>query len=473
MTRPDHPAADDLTASPAAAAAASPERMASSAPGPTARLASIRSRLAWLLVGAALVWGGVASVAVWLAVRHEVNELLDETLQASAEVLVSLLARNGVHADAPTLAAPGATGREEHFAWQLVGPGAQVLLRSPRAPERPFMPLATTGFAEATSGWRVYGMPFGVQGQVLYVAQTRAERLEAQAEVAWSSIWAALAIGTLSAWWLRRRVRRELQPLAGLASDLERYEPLAPGARLPPASRLELARVHDAIEALGRRLAQRVASERAFSGHAAHALRTPLAGIDTQLAVALREAPESMRPRLERVRQAAGRLTRVVSALLALFRSGVELQWQPVSLEPLLARLPLEGLELQVQADHAPMADPDLLTAALLNLLDNALRHGARRVQVRLQREGDGERLILADDGRGVAPDRRADLQAALDAQDYEGRMGLGLMLTDLVVRAHGGRLNLPAAQRGFVVELVLGPAPQPGAGAPDRSVRP
>lgn len=96
-----------------------------------------------------------------------------------------------------------------------------------------------------------------------------------------------------------------------------------------------------------------------------------------------------------------------------------------------------------------------------------------RRVQVRLQREGDGERLILADDGQGVAPDRRADLQAALDAQDYEGRMGLGLMLTDLVVRAHGGRLNLPAAQRGFVVELVLGPAPQPGAGAPDRSVRP
>ena len=80
--------------------------------------------------------------------------------------------------------------------------------------------------------------------------------------------------------------------------------------------------MHDAISALGERLARRVANERAFSAHAAHALRTPLAGIDTQLAVAQREAPASLQPRLARVREAAGRLTRVVSALLALFRSG-------------------------------------------------------------------------------------------------------------------------------------------------------
>jgi hypothetical protein len=40
-----------------------------------------------------------------------------------------------------------------------------------------------------------------------------------------------------------------------------------------------------------------------------------------------------MQPRLARVREAAGRLTRVVSALLALFRSGAELQWQAVDLQ--------------------------------------------------------------------------------------------------------------------------------------------
>jgi len=35
--------------------------------------------------------------------------------------------------------------------------------------------------------------------------------------------------------------------------------------------------------------------------------------------------------------------------------------------------------------------------------------------------------------------------------------MGLGLMLADLVARAHGGRLHLPAVAQGFAVELELG----------------
>ncbi|MBK9362956.1 MAG: hypothetical protein IPM99_18555 [Rubrivivax sp.] len=60
--------------------------------------------------------------------------------------------------------------------------------------------------------------------------------------------------------------------------------------------------MHDAIEALGERLARRVANERAFGAHSAHALRTPLAGIDLQLAVAEREAPPALQPRLARAR---------------------------------------------------------------------------------------------------------------------------------------------------------------------------
>jgi len=48
-----------------------------------------------------------------------------------------------------------------------------------------------------------------------------------------------------------------------------------------------------------------VAAERAFNAHAAHALRTPLAGLDAQIAVALREAPEPLQGRLERIRAGA------------------------------------------------------------------------------------------------------------------------------------------------------------------------
>lgn len=424
---------------------------------------SIRSRLSRVLVGVALVWGLIVSMVVWLAVRHEVEELLDDTLKASAEVLVQLIGADLEHVEAnppPALT----NGQDERFAWQLVGPAGTVLQRSARAPRTPWMPLATVGFADAADQWRVYGMRLARADRVLYVAQTREERREAQGEVAFSSVCAALVIALASAWWLRRRVRDELQPLTALAGALAQYEPLQPGVRLEPAAREELKPIHDAIESLGQRLARRVSDERAFSAHAAHALRTPLAGIDAQLAMALRECAPEQRERLARVRQAAGRLTRVVSALLALFRSGVEVQWHHFDLAALLERLPpLDGVELVVRAAKPLSADPDLLTAALLNLLDNAVSHGAKRIEVDVDpMAGGGASVVIADDGRGADEERRRSLAAALAEQHYEGRTGLGLMLADMVARAHGGGIELPVVERGFQVRLRLGPAPAP-----------
>ena len=108
---------------------------------------------------------------------------------------------------------------------------------------------------------------------------------------------------------------------------------------------------------------------------------------------------------------------------------------------------------MRVQAGVPLRADADLLTAALLNLLDNAARHGASTVTLSAPAAG---LLQVHDDGSGVTPERRLALQQARDAQDYEGRMGLGLMLADLVARAHGGALSLPDAGPGFTAVLRL-----------------
>ncbi len=431
---------------------------------PRSPLPSIHQRLARAVMLTALAWGLAVSVVVWFSVRHEVNELLDDSLRASAEVLRGLLER-----DAGALLARGDHALRDtpggaRFAWQLVDTGPRVLLRSAQAPDTPWLPAPRAGFSNAVPRWRVYGV--ALEGdRTLYVAQSRAERREALAEVSVSSIAAALLVGLLAVVWLRVRVRHELAPLDALSEALGRYEPLEPGADLAAATRAELLPMHDAVLALGRRLSQRVASERAFTAHAAHALRTPLAGIDAQLAVALREAPPALEARLQRVRAAAGRLARVVTALLALFRSGVRLQRQPVDVAAMLARLPVDGLTVDAAPGRVD-ADPDLLAAALLNLLDNASRHGARRVQVALA----GQCLTLADDGPGADDARRAAMQQVLDRQDYdsrEGGLGLGLMLADLVARAHGGRLLLPAGGRGFTVALDLGPAPAAQNAAP------
>ncbi len=416
------------------------------------RTPSIRARLANALLLWAVLWGVGVAVAVGYAAQEEVDELLDESLQATAAVLANAL-RVAYRDGGPGLdAAPLPAAGEGEFAWQLVAASGAVLQRAANAPEQALRPLATAGFS-ATDEWRVFGVAMGSQGRMLYVAHSLRERREVQAEVAMSAVLAALSIGLLGHWWLRARVRHELRPLERLTDKLERHDPLDRAQALGVAERAELAPVHAAIDQLGQRLARRVAHERAFSSHAAHALRTPLAGMDAQLAVALRESTPAVQQRLQRVREASGRLQRVVQALLDLFRVGGDVQRSAVDLKALLAHLPVVGIEVAVQANGPLQADPDLLAAALANLLDNAQRYGARHVVVSQPRPGT---VRVHDDGPGATPERLRVLREALGAQDYDDHTGLGLMLADLVARSHGGSLRLPEAAQGFVVELIL-----------------
>ncbi len=449
----------------------------------TRSVPTISGRLANALTVWSLLWGLAVGLAVWQAARHEVDELLDDTLVASAGLL-SALAHSADAAQAgqapsaaldslrvPAVAAtaqPPATGGSGRFAWQVLARDGTVLSRSPLAPAESWHAGAELGRRPDNQGeWRVHGVPLADDGRMLYVAQSRAERREASADVASNAVLSALAIGLMGHLWLRLRVRRELQPLQGLSDRLATLSPddgpRAPGDGpgdawhpLGPASRAELQPVHRAIELLTSQLRARIAHERAFAGHAAHALRTPLAGIDAQLAVVLRDCPAALQPRLQRVRDAAGRLQSVVSALLGLFRSGAHVQPLVVDVAQLVARLPTAAVTVQVAPGTQVLADPDLLAAALGNLLDNAQRHGARVVWIESPVPGA---LRITDDGPGVPPGRLQQLQAALDGQAYEGTTGLGLMLADRVARAHGGRVNLQQASCGFTVELQLGQA--------------
>ncbi|MFO1218096.1 MAG: histidine kinase dimerization/phospho-acceptor domain-containing protein [Burkholderiaceae bacterium] len=424
---------------------------------------SIRRRLARALLLWAVALGATVAFAVGVAVHKEVDELLDDALLASADVTAELLrpqadaliaAQSG---GSPPSAVPSGGNR---FAWQIVGPAREVLLRSPGAPAEPYVSAPVAGFVTAPN-WRVYVQALGADGRMLLVAQSREERREARFEVGRHAMLATLAASLLGWVLLRTALGHELRPLRDLSRRLAGYDPLQPGATLGAATRAELSPMHEAIDHLAQRLQQRMASERAFSAHAAHALRTPLAGLDAQLAVAQREAPQAMRPRMDRMRQATRRLQQVVTALLTLFRSGAELRRRPVTLAELVDRLPVEGLHIALGDEQARVnADPDLMSAALANLFDNALRHGARNVRVDMP----GPYVVrLGDDGPGLDAARRAGLQAALDAAQYEDLTGLGLMLADVVARAHGGRLKLGGSDgdRGFVVEMHLAAAPE------------
>ncbi len=424
------------------------------------RRPSLRRRLGATVIMVSLVWSVALAGIVTYTVRQAADALLDNALQESAEILYGLIRSHVDTVPVPNGRALPAPPHDEHLVWQVVSAQGTVRWRSHRAPDVPLLAAPQPGFAQAvagTGGWRVYGMALG-RGEQLYVAQVAHVRQELSWRAAATSAVVALLAGALSALWLSRRMSRALQPLGELSAAVNQYDPLKPARAPLPATVSELEPMRRAIHELGERLARRVSSERSFAAHAAHALRTPLAGMMAQLAVAQVKSPPEALPHLQRMETALVRLRSVVSALLALFRAEqAEPRLQPLRLSELVRHLPVESLQVSVTQDGEFWGDGDLLAAALLNLLDNAQKHGATVVQLRLDADQgpDGPwHLRITDNGQGLTPQASAALQARLDAQAYAELGGLGLMLSDLIGRVHGGRLGLHSLPAGLRVDL-------------------
>ena len=418
---------------------------------------SISQRLSRAIVQMAIVWGAASAVLVGWAAHHEMDEGMDSTLQESAEILLGVLSYHQERLPWGSGQAMPAPPHVERLVWQLVSPSQEVLLRSHGAPDLALSASRSEGLTDAVDGSRVIGLPFPAHNAMLYVAQTAAERREAAIEAMGVTVGAALAIGLLCAALLGRRARHELLPLQELSRAVANFHPADGGAMLASPSRAELEPIRDAIVGLAERLTLRVDNERAFTAHAAHALRTPLAGLAAQLAAAMREAPAALQPRIRRAREASQQLQRVVTALLTLFRSGVDPKLKPVDIATLARNIPVDGLEVTVSGAPCMLTlDADLFSAALMNVFDNAQRHGARHLQIHFERSARSAVIEISDDGPGVSPDRLGLLQSALEAQQYDPPIGLGLMLSDLIARAHRGRLILLPTAKGFSLEFKL-----------------
>jgi len=428
---------------------------------PVAHATSIRRRLTFTAVAGVLLTAlASAAVAAW-AVSLVVQALMRSALEETAQALVVLAEyEQDVAALAQGRALP-ASPHEEALSWQLRASDGSLVARSHGAPALPW-PVPLFEGHQQGMGLAV----FTIAGQRLWlqVAQPLASLRQAQLRAALQAGGAVLVLSLVAAIVLAWRIGREMQPVVQLAADVAAIDPAPVVPRLPRSPRRELEPVYASLEGLLQRLAHKLRSERAFAAHAAHSLRTPLAGLSAQLELARTQAPPELQPRLGVAHDAARRLGGVVEALLTMARASAAPQWRRFAPRLLLPA----ALARRIDVDATRLADApdlqgdlDLLAVAVANLVDNAVRHGASHVRLSAHRDAQSQRIEVADDGPGVDARRLAALREALHRFDgtgeVDGSLGLGLTLAASVARAHGGSVDLdcvsgPAA--GFCVRL-------------------
>lgn len=440
---------------------------------------SLRRRLlTLLLVSVVLAWAATTLLAYRHA-HHELDELLDAHLARSARML---LAQEGDELEEIRLGTPDDAGPYgQEVVVQVWRDGRTLVRRSAGAPATRLSPV-DSGFSNSTvdaRAWRVFS-GWDVERHILVqVAEDHALRERLLAHYTTSGLPALLfgvpLLGALV--WLV--VGGAVRPLALLGHEVSRRGP----ADLQPLSDAgtpdEVRPLVQRINGLFARISASMQSERRFTSHAAHELRTPIAAIRAQAEVARDSRDPAVRAAaLDHVVEGCDRAGRLVDQMLLLARVDERTPQGPAAATRLdraaaavLAELAPDalaaGVNLELVGDSpvTVAADAALLDVMLRNLVDNAIRHGGAPGSVTLScRELPGGAVLqVADRGPGVDA---AELEQ-LGNRFFRGAAavgpgsGLGLSIVrriadscDASVSFHG-RDDGP----GFVVEVRFPPA--------------
>lgn len=281
-----------------------------------------------------------------------------------------------------------------------------------------------------------------------------------------------LAVLSIALVLARTVCRRALVPVARMTEAARVMGAADLTHRLPVTkSSDELANLATAFNGLLDRLAEAFERERRFAGEASHQLRTPLTALIGQVEVALRRdrEPAEYRRALASVLDQAGRVRRVVEALLFLARSEADARLPGVESVDLAAwvsvRLrswdhhPRQGdLKFEPPSEAASaMIHPDLFGELLDALLDNALKYSASDtpVAVRVGCDPAGPWVEVEDLGCGIVPDDLAQLFRPFFRSESARKrgvpgVGLGLAVAARVAAALGGSIAVESeVERG------------------------
>ena len=221
-------------------------------------------------------------------------------------------------------------------------------------------------------------------------------------------------------------------------------------------------------------IGQVVDTTRNTNAHLAHDLLSPISGVRAKLERATSDTTDIDEMRIAVVQAISGldQTVRLASGLLKIStieRGHIRNHFQPVALDKVLHDVEelfsvlAEDRSITLQIDAADpamlMGDRDLLTEAVANLVDNAIKYTPEGGHVRLylERRNGCPIIGICDTGPGLPPEQRDRVLDRYyrygDAAQIPGH-GLGLSLVSAVARLHDLTLSLTNADPGLIIEL-------------------
>ncbi len=273
---------------------------------------------------------------------------------------------------------------------------------------------------------------------------------------------------------------RVMAPLDAVATAAARIGAGGLQTRLPPTSDPDLATIVGSFNEMALALDERIQRDARFAADVGHELRSPLTTLVASVDVIRRrrdELPERTRRAVDLVSTELARFQQTLEDLLELGRLDAGVRGQVLA--------PVEVSELVRETLVASHRNPELMSVpgngsgpvglvevdkhqvsrALVNLLDNADRHGGGVCDVRVRPVRDRVRIEVTDAGPGVPDTERERIFERFVRGGSRGSLpgsGLGLSIVAETALAHGGRVWCEDAFPGarFCVELPLASVP-------------
>jgi two-component system sensor histidine kinase QseC len=416
---------------------------------------SINARLfALLLVATSLVWF-LGMAWIYSGSRKELERVLDSRLEEATRMVNSLMdsadvnVRTGVSGvrvpDRSTAPLSGIT--DFKLACQVWSIDGRLVGKSSEAPSTQLTHVSS-GYSNQEingTGWRVFAREDRERGIRVLVGDSIEHRERLVRELMWGLAGPGLVVLVVLSGLIWIAIREGLSPLRRLARTLKRrdadaLEPIEIG-RTPS----EIGPVVDALNGLFKKVVVAREHERSVTAFAAHELRTPLAGLRTQVQVALAAADAPTRDNaLRNALISVDKTTRLARQLLALAQIDAAEKQAPQEWIDAGARIRAICDDLRTKDNPAPAAidedlfgcmirvNPDGFHAAVRNLTENAIQHGGDAGPVRwfLARSEAVALLTLDDNGPGIPHDEIGIVTRRFFRGRHKSALGSGLGLS-------------------------------------------